>query len=672
MASTQNSSRRVLARVIAAYSDVELDQYLKKCRLQGGGATVVDVEDPENLPESFIQRLRDRAQHTSDATQSRPIDLDQVTARLLATTGNNPSPRPPFDPPEHLRHLFAPPGRSGSPTPPPIPREETERVRYNELVLAGGRPLYPIDLIDDVVKDPFAHWDMLRPWVAYPPSFDPDPITDPDVDRSVFGNQMCHWRDFRRWQAHNRREGRPRYVGVDSYFVAADRAYNDFVWYFRRGSPNYTEAAKKLLAQYDFTRPFQLQDDPKQQDKLTTWIEYLGYACAVHCRYTRVVEKLQPDYDTAWKALVDSKVLKPSETEEYICDLESAFQHQSEEDQAQKAVKSAEAALVAVQKASRDPRGSRLTPSARLATAQTRLDAAKESLKSIKRRNDLTTDFSRAARNYLIVKEDADRHRAKLRWILEQVPLIEAELKESKAAVARSHTGRGTKRRLRHDQDDEVTNDRNPQKRRLSDEILDAMTQLMINNPRSGYARAAAESQRLPFGTKALLTETLDPEGLRQHLEKHRYSIACRIDSKECLERRTIPASARAAADDLLETRLSLAWCENGVGHCHSTNATRNRLHEEVNNWSKRKEISKAIERLSWRIYHLSFLIADPPLVCKCERVTSVFQLPDPTAITRPLEPAVGNWPGFNHWSDDTGNVGYTEKGNGMVREVTP
>lgn len=257
-------------------------------------------------------------------------------------------------------------------------------------------------------------------------------------------------------------------MDIDPHFAGADKAYNTFVWYFRRGSPNYTEAAKKLLAEYDFSRPFQLQDDPKQQDKLTTWIEYLGYACAVHYRYPRVVEKLQPDYDKAWKTLVDSEVLRPFETEEYVCDIVSAFQCQSEEDQAQKAVKSAEAVLLAVQKTSHDPRDSRLAPPARLQMAQSRLDAAKESLQLITRRNDLTTDFKRAARNYLIAKEDADRHSAKLRWILEQVPLVEAELRESDAAKGGPHTGRGTKRRLGHDQDDEITNDRRPEKRRRS------------------------------------------------------------------------------------------------------------------------------------------------------------------------------------------------------------
>jgi hypothetical protein len=46
------------ARNLVALSDAELDRYLKQHRLDDGVAIDIDVEDPENLPESFIQRLR--------------------------------------------------------------------------------------------------------------------------------------------------------------------------------------------------------------------------------------------------------------------------------------------------------------------------------------------------------------------------------------------------------------------------------------------------------------------------------------------------------------------------------------------------------------------------------------------------------------------------------------
>jgi hypothetical protein len=108
----------------------------------------------------------------------------------------------------------------------------------------------------------------------------------------------------------------------------------------------------------------------------------------------------------------------------------------------------------------------------------------------------------------IIVKEDADRHSAKLRWILEQVPLVEAELRESKVKGG-SHTGHRTKRRLGQIQDYEVTGDRGHQKRRRSNQVTlfsdgsaklsqngqasHPTTQSMMNNPRSALRAAVAK-----------------------------------------------------------------------------------------------------------------------------------------------------------------------------------
>lgn len=47
----------LLASQVAAFTDAELDQYLEASRLPNGDR-MVEVEDPDNLPESFIQRLR--------------------------------------------------------------------------------------------------------------------------------------------------------------------------------------------------------------------------------------------------------------------------------------------------------------------------------------------------------------------------------------------------------------------------------------------------------------------------------------------------------------------------------------------------------------------------------------------------------------------------------------
>jgi hypothetical protein len=84
MAPPQRSSGRVLARDIVAYPDTELNQYLEEHRLEGGGATVVHVEDPENLPETFIQRLR----------REHSLCSGFVSLRSTLTTKQRPSATP--------------------------------------------------------------------------------------------------------------------------------------------------------------------------------------------------------------------------------------------------------------------------------------------------------------------------------------------------------------------------------------------------------------------------------------------------------------------------------------------------------------------------------------------------------------------------------------------------
>ena len=51
-------NRKLLrASEVVAFTDAELDQYLEASRLPNGDC-MVEVDDPDNLPESFIQRLR--------------------------------------------------------------------------------------------------------------------------------------------------------------------------------------------------------------------------------------------------------------------------------------------------------------------------------------------------------------------------------------------------------------------------------------------------------------------------------------------------------------------------------------------------------------------------------------------------------------------------------------
>lgn len=57
MTTAKPPSQAPLASELVSLSDAELDSYLQEL-LSQSDSTVVKVADPENLPPSFIQRLR--------------------------------------------------------------------------------------------------------------------------------------------------------------------------------------------------------------------------------------------------------------------------------------------------------------------------------------------------------------------------------------------------------------------------------------------------------------------------------------------------------------------------------------------------------------------------------------------------------------------------------------
>jgi hypothetical protein len=164
---------------------------------------------------------------------------------------------------------------------------------------------------------------------------------------------------------------------------------------------------------------------------------------------------------------VDSQVLRPHETEEFICNTNSVYQHAGEEERAERAVESAKSAVISAEKAITDPGRSKLPqrdPQEGLAAAQSKLDSAIKSLELIKRRNDLVYEFfkktgqtkvvnDKIIMSYRGIKKKAERRTILLRWILQQIPLIELELSPAKVAenTASEENGKRKSKRNRAD-----------------------------------------------------------------------------------------------------------------------------------------------------------------------------------------------------------------------------
>ncbi|KAF2211410.1 hypothetical protein CERZMDRAFT_85569 [Cercospora zeae-maydis SCOH1-5] len=91
------------------------------------------------------------------------------------------------------------------------------------------------------------------------------------------------------------------------------------------------------LIKYGIDRPFRLAQDLNQQDQLSTWIEYLGYEHYFYDRAATYVSRSQQEHDRAWEKLVSLGVLRPEETYEVLCDVETGFQHEKERHQAKQA-----------------------------------------------------------------------------------------------------------------------------------------------------------------------------------------------------------------------------------------------------------------------------------------------------------------------------------------------
>lgn len=177
--------------------------------------------------------LRDRV-----STRSQALGLAALDDRLLAVQ------------------------REQSPTPPLPSDEEIELHNYNQLIREGGCPVYSVDLVGKVTQYPEKYHEMLSPWV----------IGD---DYMVFRNQLLRWQGFRQWQKYNRGDLEP--FGKPTSSVEVELAYNNFTRY-RHKFVDYTSAIRDLLRSCSGVQDHAYTFcDIDQQDRLTTWMEYLGY-----------------------------------------------------------------------------------------------------------------------------------------------------------------------------------------------------------------------------------------------------------------------------------------------------------------------------------------------------------------------------------------------------------
>ena len=280
--------------------------------------------------------------------------------------------------------------------------QDEEMGFYNQLISDGGRPSHPISLDYDVARNSEEYREILSFWHtrhggAYA--------------WMVFSRQLGTWKAFREHQ---------RYMRESDRF------------------PVHCQRLRDRLTKHGFERSFQLNEDPDQQNKLDTWVEFLGWECWHYDESARVINRRQSQHDKAWKKLVDSKVLESFETEERLWDFGYALQLRGEENLAQETANSAMSAVNSADQALRKaqceglPRQSLAQMEQKLSMARSKLATATKSLDTISMRRKLISEFKIETKSYSKAQDDASSSKILLQWMLQQIPLIELELNSAK------------------------------------------------------------------------------------------------------------------------------------------------------------------------------------------------------------------------------------------------
>ncbi|KAL8303406.1 hypothetical protein RB594_008414 [Gaeumannomyces avenae] len=485
------------------------------------------LREREQLAEKLIRAL-------AENRYSRPLDLEELDARLqrALSAGANPVPRASRPPRSRSSTLGALEAQDHALQ---LERME-EADAYYQLVQDGGRPLYPIELLGDVsasfprgpflslnnksyyvvTGSPGKYQELLRPWL--------DDIATGDYFNwwwggtrvyypwGVFQKQWNRWTMFRRWQRDNRdlKEdddgGFPEYLEAEKRHIK--RHYSERVaakklaeleadpsrlkqrwedeqrrrkwqrhYCYESGVTgnafsDYVDAVKRRLARHGFTCSFELSQDPKQQGKLETWIEYLCFEYWWLDLFTRAIERRQQQRDEVWQKLEDTGMLQSFETAKYIKTYEYTMRHEAEEDMARAALErsqqNAKRIYIETQLDQRRlsiPKPERIR---RLQQGNREMLAAERRLEGLKKRSALIKEFKLSSDRLKDAKRDAARHRILLPWILDQIPLIEAELSRSEDAGGLDGTraSKTIKRRLDDSDGDDSPRQTSIEKRR--------------------------------------------------------------------------------------------------------------------------------------------------------------------------------------------------------------
>jgi len=258
-----------------------------------------------------------------DEATAPSIDAGHLAALLAQIPSDRGSP---------LRDITSYNQRYPSRSPTLEPPEDSQwyEIRcYQALLDYGCRPLFDLGLLTAVETNPEAYHDLLKPWTRYPDESDAE-------DWMVFSRQLDRWKEFRIWRLRSRgktanfseylEEHRRDWVregGEPERTTRPDFEQSTRVLWKRdydRGQPQldgkdkdpeavlseYAEAVRELLMDHGLALPFQLHQDPKQQDQRATYVEYLAFECfwlGKRNKYARQLQRNLPRNEQKYQTI---------------------------------------------------------------------------------------------------------------------------------------------------------------------------------------------------------------------------------------------------------------------------------------------------------------------------------------------------------------------------------
>jgi hypothetical protein len=271
---------------------------------------------------------------------------------------------------------------------------KNEKAFYDLLVNAGGRPWYSRTLIDRVVTNPGNYDELLQYW-RY------DSNGSSKEQWRVFERQLERWTLFRRYQNRVRRNS---------------DAFREYL----------ARCTRRLHKQSSLTA-LHMKQDTKDQDALSQWLEYLCFELSESKRYSWY-KRYHKTYENAWKTIVDSKVLHPHESRSLVETVQYASLHDDERSSLRQAVEAASSEVLLAERDSLNPSLKGPKAQRKLFEAQAKLDSAIEAFDRLQHRVDTIRKYRDTTSAYREARAGAQRHQMLLRWVQQQIPLIEKDL----------------------------------------------------------------------------------------------------------------------------------------------------------------------------------------------------------------------------------------------------